>query len=171
MSSFVIAVPEALAAASSELTGIGSTIRAANSAAAASTTEILAAGSDEVSAAIARLFGSYARDFQALSAQAAAFHDQFVRAIAASGDAYAAAEALNASPLQVLEQDILSLINAPTNMLFGRPLIGNGADGAPGTGQPGGAGGILIGNGGNGGSGATGHAGGAGGSAGLWGAG
>ncbi|WP_459797630.1 PE family protein, partial [Mycobacterium riyadhense] len=150
MSSFVIAAPEALAAASRDLTGIGSTISAANSVAAASTTELLAAGGDEVSVAIARLFGSYARDYQALTAQSAVFHDQFVRALAAGGGAYAATEAVNASPLQVLEQEILNLINAPTNILFGRPLIGNGADGAPGTGQGGRPGGFLIGNGGNG---------------------
>ena len=36
--------------------------------AASSTTGIVAAGRDEVSAAIARLFGSYGQDFQALSA-------------------------------------------------------------------------------------------------------
>ncbi|MGO8937387.1 MAG: PE family protein [Mycobacterium sp.] len=43
MSSFVSAVPEALTTASADLTGIGSSIRAANAAAATSTTEILAA--------------------------------------------------------------------------------------------------------------------------------
>ncbi|MCV7122456.1 PE family protein, partial [Mycobacterium lacus] len=161
----MIAAPEALTAASAELTGIASTIRAANSAAAASTTEILAAGSDEVSAAIARLFGSYARDFQALSAQSVAFHDQFVRVLAAGANAYASAEAVN------VEQNLLNAINAPTLALLGRPLIGNGANGAPGTGQAGGPGGILIGNGGNGGSGATGRVGGHGGSAGLFGSG
>src|ERR1043165_7740426 len=48
------------------------------------------------------------------------------------------------------------LINAPTQLLLGRPLIGNGANGAAGTGQAGGAGGILWGNGGTGGSGAVG---------------
>ncbi|WP_165609384.1 PecA family PE domain-processing aspartic protease [Mycobacterium alsense] len=67
-----------------------------------------------------------------------------------------------------LEQGVLGVVNAPTNFLLGRPLIGNGIDGAAGTGQPGGPGGILWGNGGNGGSsGATGVAGGAGGPAGL----
>ncbi|MEK0729033.1 hypothetical protein OSH23_24295, partial [Mycobacterium ulcerans] len=50
-------------------------------------------------------------------------------------------------------RDALNLINTPTNALLGRPLIGNGANGAPGTGQAGGPGGILWGNGGAGGSG------------------
>ncbi|WP_140032002.1 PE domain-containing protein, partial [Mycobacterium tuberculosis] len=74
-----------------------------------------------------------------------AFHDQFVRALAAGAGAYAGAEAAN------VEQQLLNAINAPTLALLGRPLIGNGADGSPGTGQAGGPGGILYGNGGNGG--------------------
>ena len=50
--SFVIVEPEALAAAASDLTSLGSTISAANAAAATPTTSLLAAGGDEVSAAI-----------------------------------------------------------------------------------------------------------------------
>ncbi len=65
------------------------------------------------------------------------------------------------------EQTVLNLINAPTNTLLGRPLIGNGASGAADTGQAGQPGGLLWGNGGTGGSGAAGHPGGAGGAAGL----
>ncbi len=51
---------------------------------------LLAAGADEVSAAVAAVFSSYAQQYQALSAAAAAFHDQFVRALAAGAGAYAA---------------------------------------------------------------------------------
>lgn len=47
------------------LATIGSTIGAANAAAAGSTTQIVAAAQDEVSTAIAALFGSYAQDYQA----------------------------------------------------------------------------------------------------------
>ncbi|MCV7078521.1 PE family protein, partial [Mycobacterium szulgai] len=169
MSSYVIVAPDAMAAASQQLTGLGSAIQAANSAVAASTTQVLAAGGDEVSAVIARLFGSYGQDYQAFSAQTAAFHEQFVRALTVGNNAYATAEALNASPLQTIEQLILDVINAPTNILLGRPLLGNGTDAAPGSGGRGGDGGILIGNGGSGGSGATGQAGGRGGNAGLFG--
>ncbi len=50
-----------------------------------------------MSAAIASLFSGYAKDFQALSAQAATFHSKFVQALTGSGGAYAAAEATNAS--------------------------------------------------------------------------
>ena len=72
--SFVIAAPEFLTAAATDLANIGSTIGAANAAAAAPTTSLLAAGADEVSAAVAALFGGHAQSYQALSAQAAAFH-------------------------------------------------------------------------------------------------
>ncbi|MCV7123627.1 PE family protein, partial [Mycobacterium lacus] len=152
--SFVLATPEALAAAAADVAGIGSALSEAN-AAAAPTTALLAAGADEVSHAVASLFSAHARAYQGLSAQMAAFHDQFVRILNSSAGAYTAAEAANASPLQ----QVLNVINAPTEALVGRPLIGNGADGAPGTGQSGGAGGILLGNGGDGGSGAAGQAG------------
>ncbi|MGA7052097.1 MAG: PE family protein, partial [Mycobacterium sp.] len=68
MSSYVIAATEALAVASGDLTGIREAIGAASAAAAPSTTGIVAAAGDEVSAAIAGLFGSYAQEFQTLSA-------------------------------------------------------------------------------------------------------
>ena len=64
--SFVIAAPEALLAAAGDLTGIGSAINEANLAAALPTTEVLAAGADQVSASIAALFGAHAVNYQAL---------------------------------------------------------------------------------------------------------
>jgi hypothetical protein len=94
-----------------------------------------------------------------------------VQALNAGAGAYAATEAANATPLETLQQDVLGLINAPTNTLLGRPLIGNGANGitnAQGVGTAGGPGGILAGNGGSGGnSTAIGAPGGPGGPAGL----
>ena len=59
--SFVFAVPDVVSTAATDLAGIGSTLSQANSAAAAQTTEVLAAGSDEVSAAVAALFAATAR--------------------------------------------------------------------------------------------------------------
>ncbi|EUA87055.1 PE family protein [Mycobacterium ulcerans str. Harvey] len=92
-----------------------------------------------MSTAIAALFAGHAQAYQALSTAASTFHTQFVRALNLSGGAYAAADVANASPLQTLEQDLLGVLNAPTQALLGRPLIGDGADGtAPG--QGGGAG-------------------------------
>ncbi|ORW07517.1 hypothetical protein AWC15_20015 [Mycobacterium lacus] len=146
---------------------IGSSIRAANLVALAPTSTLMAAAGDEVSAAIASLFSGHAQEYQAIGARAAVFHEQFVQALSAASGAYAAAEAANASPLQTLAENVLGVINAPTNLVLGRPLIGDGTNGTPGTGQAGGAGGILWGNGGAGGSGAPGRTGGPGGNAGL----
>lgn len=158
--SFVIAAPEVMAAAATDLANIGSSISAASAAAAGPTMGILAAGADEVSVAISALFGSHAQGYQTLSAQLAAYHNQFVRALNAGAGSYASAEAAN------VQQTLLNAINAPTQTLLGRPLIGNGADGGPG--QNGGPGGLLYGNGGNGGAGDTANPnGGNGGSAGL----
>ncbi|PHO58815.1 hypothetical protein B6F24_04500, partial [Mycobacterium tuberculosis variant bovis] len=47
----------------------------------------------------------------------------------------------------------MAAVNAPIQAVTGRPLIGNGANGAPGSGAPGGHGGWLFGGGGTGGSG------------------
>src|ERR1700761_7629093 len=163
--SFLTAAPEALAGASADLSGIESAIRAANAAAAGSTTDLLSAAGDEVSEAIAKLFGTFGQEYQALGAQATQFHARFAQTLAGGADAYATAEAANASPLADLG------VFSPWEILTGRPLIGNGTNGAAGTGEAGGAGGWLLGNGGNGGSGASGQVGGAGGSAGLLGAG
>ena len=149
--SHVVAIPEMLASAATDLERIGSTLSAANAAAAAPTTAVEAAAEDEVSAAIASLLSRHAQEFQTLSSHAAAFHSQFSQALTTAGNRYAAAEAANANPL-------LAAINAPTEALTGRPLIGNGANGAAGTGQNGGDGGMLIGNGGSGGSGTPGTA-------------
>ena len=97
--SYVVAVPELVASAASDLAGIGSGLTAAHAAAAAPTTAVVAAAGDEVSAAIASLFSGHGQAFQSLSAQAAAFHSQFVQALSGAGGAYSAAEAANASPL------------------------------------------------------------------------
>ncbi|GJO98440.1 hypothetical protein NJB18001_10740, partial [Mycobacterium marinum] len=163
--SFLYAAPDFVAAAATDLASIGSSINAASVAAAAPTTGILAAGSDEVSTAIAGMFAAHAQAYQALSTQADLFHAQFVQLLNSGASAYTGAEAANASPLQ----PVLDAVNAPSQALTGRPLIGNGADGAAGTGQNGGDGGWLIGSGGRGGSGGVGQKGGNGGSAGLWG--
>lgn len=139
--SYVLATPEMVAAAANNLAQIGSTLSAANAAALAPTTGVLAAGADEVSAAVASLFSGHAQAYQTLGTQAAAFHERFIQALSTAAGAYGSAEAANASPLQ----QALNVINAPTQTLLGRPLIGNGTNGAPGTGQAGGPGGVSDG--------------------------
>lgn len=165
--SFLVVVPEFLTSAAADVENIGSTLRAANAAAAASTTALAAAGADEVSAAVAALFARFGQEYQAVSAQASAFHQQFVQTLNSASGSYAAAEATIASQLQTAQHDLLGAVNAPTETLLGRPLIGDGAPGTA-TSPNGGAGGLLYGNGGNGYSAtASGVGGGAGGSAGL----
>jgi hypothetical protein len=164
--SFVIAAPEDLAATATDLANIGSTISPANAAAWAPTSRVLAAGADAVSAEVATLFGAHAQAYQVISAQVASFHRQFVQLMTGGATQYALTEAANASPLQTLEQDVMGAINAPSELLTNRPLIGHGANGGPG--QNGGPGGWIFGNGGNGGPGTVpGMNGGNGGAAGL----
>uniref|UniRef100_UPI001157EA91 PE family protein n=1 Tax=Mycobacterium marinum TaxID=1781 RepID=UPI001157EA91 len=165
----VAVAPQALMSAAMELQRIGSVLVEANTAAAAPTTGVLGAGADEVSSAIAALLAGHARAYQRLGAQVAMFHQQFVQSLNVGAELYAAAEAANVAPLQQLEQDVLNVINTPTQSLLGRPLIGNGSN-ATAPGGSGGDGGLLWGNGGSGAAGDAAHpAGGAGGAAGLFG--
>ncbi|WP_191496774.1 PE family protein, partial [Mycobacterium simulans] len=146
---FVIAAPDVLVAVAADAASIGSQISAANTFAAVPTISVLAAGTDEISARIAALFAAYAQEYQTLSAQVSAFHEQFVTTLSTTAVAYLQTEAANA------ERNLLNAVNPPTLALLGRPLIGNGADGTA-LGQAGGAGGLLYGNGGNGGPGGDG---------------
>lgn len=111
--SFVIASPGALLAAATDLAAIRSTIRAANAAAAVPTTGALAPAADEVSAGIAALFGAQAQSYQAVSAQAAAFHDRFVQLLNAGGGSYASAEIANA------QQNLLNAGTRPPRRCWG----------------------------------------------------
>lgn len=119
--SFLVVVPEFLTSAAADVENIGSTLRAANAAAAASTTALAAAGADEVSAAVAALFARFGQEYQAVSAQASAFHQQFVQTLNSASGSYAAAEATIASQLQTAQHDLLGAVNAPTETLLGRP--------------------------------------------------
>lgn len=113
--SLLITSPATVAAAATHLAGIGSALSTANAAAAAPTTALSVAGADEVSVLIAALFEAYAQEYQALSAQALAFHDQFVQALNMGAVCYAAAETANATPLQALQtvqQNVLTVVNA-----------------------------------------------------------
>ena len=134
--SFLVVNPDVVAAAAPHLASIGATISDANAAAAASTTELLPAAADEISAVIAGLFGTYAQDFHGLAAQAAGFHDRFVQAVSASAGSYVTAEGANTGALlQTARHDLLGVANAPAEALLGRPLFGTGT-GTPVSAQP-----------------------------------
>jgi PE family len=120
--------------AAADLQSIGSALTEAHGAAALPTTGLVAAGADEVSAAVTSLFSNFGKEFQALSGQASLFHQEFVQALQSGAGSYAAAEAAGAAPLQSLEHGVVGLINAPANTLLGHPLIGtNGTTGGAGT--------------------------------------
>jgi hypothetical protein len=94
--SFVSAQPAELTAAAENLQGIGSSMTAQNTAAAAPTMGVVPAAADEVSALTAAQFATHAQMYQAVSAQAAAIHQMFVNTLGASAGSYTAAEAANA---------------------------------------------------------------------------
>ncbi len=98
--SSVIAAPELMETAATDLAAIASTVNAAHMAAAAPTVAVMPAAADEVSASIAHLFSLHAQDYQGLAGQAAAFHKQFVQHLTASARSYASTEAAAASSLQ-----------------------------------------------------------------------
>lgn len=94
--SFVVAAPETMGAVAGDVAGIGSALREATAAAAGQTTAITSAAADDVSLAISELFGTYGRQFQLMSAQAAAFHSEFVSVLNAGAAAYLGTEIANA---------------------------------------------------------------------------
>src|ERR1700677_656596 len=109
--SFVIATPDLVQGAAQDLAGIRSSLAEATAIAAGPTTGVAAAAQDEVSIAIASMFGGVGQEFQALSAQAQAFHAEFVSAMNGSAAAYVSAEAAG--------QTLMSAAAAPAQTLFG----------------------------------------------------
>jgi PE family len=95
--SFVTTQPEALSSAATALGGVGSSLSAQNAAVAAPTTGVVPAAADEVSALTAAQFAAHAQLYQAVAAQAAAIHEQFVNTLGTSAGSYAATEAANAA--------------------------------------------------------------------------
>jgi triacylglycerol lipase len=117
--SYVVALPEVMSAAATNVTSIGSVVATANQDVARATTGVLAAAEDEVSAAIAAIFSAHGQGYQALSSQAAAFHERFVQALTGATGAYAAAEAAGAAPLAAFEQAVLGIQQIPTALANG----------------------------------------------------
>jgi hypothetical protein len=134
--SFLVAEPELVTAAAGNLADIGATIEGAHAAAAARTTAITAAAADDVSLAIAQTFGTYGQQFHTLSADAAAFHSEFVTLLNGGAGAYLSAELANAE---------LSGSAAASTPILGGLLGGSGSGGSGG----GLLGGLLGGGGGS----------------------
>ncbi|MGO9225985.1 PE family protein [Mycobacterium sp.] len=123
--SYMVTRPQLLAATAADVEHIGSTIGAVGTSAAGPTTGLVAAAQDEVSAAIANLFGIYGEEYQAVLSQAALFHSQFTQALAAAANAYAQAETANAAVLS----EVSNAVRAPVQMLFGRAPVAGGGSG------------------------------------------
>ncbi len=132
--SSVVAELDAIASAASDLGRIRATISSADAAAALSTTRIVAAAADEVSAGIAAVFGAFAQDYQALSPQAAAFHDHVVQVLNSAAHAYADAEAVGASLLGAGGAPALAepAVTTPALSLNGTTALIMGPTGNPG---------------------------------------
>src|SRR3984893_256816 len=107
--SYVVALPEMMSAAATNVASIGSVVAMASQRVAGATTALSAAAEDQVSAAIAGVFSAHGQVYQALSSQAVAFQGGFVQALTGAAGAYAAAEAANASPLATFEQALLDV--------------------------------------------------------------
>ncbi|GAQ41102.1 PE-PGRS family protein [Mycobacterium pseudoshottsii JCM 15466] len=122
-------VPNTVAAAAGDLASIRSALSEAT-AAAGPTTDVLAAGGDEVSTAISQLFGAHGQEFQVVSAQLRGFHDQLVRLMRAGAAAYASVEATAQQDLSMAEQGLVNAVNAPAQALLGHPIIGTGGSGS-----------------------------------------
>ena len=91
--------PQIVTTVAANIDGIGSSIKTATAAAAAPTSGVLAAAADEVSAAIANLFGAHGQEFQAVVNQAEAYQTQFQQALAAAANAYVQTETAAATGL------------------------------------------------------------------------
>ncbi|ORW85247.1 hypothetical protein AWB92_27550 [Mycobacterium sp. IEC1808] len=109
--SLLSVTPDIVAAASGNLQNLGSELREASAAAASQTTSVAAPAADEVSAAITALLGSHAQQFQAINAQASAFHEEFVNGLSGAAAQYASTELTNA------QQTLAGVGNAPAAAL------------------------------------------------------
>lgn len=128
--SFLIAAPESMVAAATDLASIGSTVTAAHMAATTPTVAVIPAAADEVSSSVAHLFSQAAQEYHSLAGQAAAYQEQFVQQLTSSAGTYASAEAANAALLSVtagtstaaaFEDQLLTLIEGA--LLVGLAVI------------------------------------------------
>jgi hypothetical protein len=124
--------PGVVAAAATDLANIRATISDANAAAAALTAELVPAAEDEISAAVAGLFGTYAQNHHVLAAQAAAFHDRFVQAVQTGAGSYVAAEGANAAALlQTAQQDLAGIVTGSGTPVAAQEVLVDAAGGIP----------------------------------------
>jgi hypothetical protein len=125
MASYVIATPELMTAAATDLANIGSALDAAHLVAAGPTTAVIPAAADEVSTGIAALFSAHATDYQAQATKAVAATSGFAANLTGSAGAYASAEDVIHALLVGVAQGYLALGNVVLTPL--EVLIENGS--------------------------------------------
>lgn len=123
--SLVIAAPQWIQSAAQDLASIHSVLTEASAAAASSTATIAPAAADEVSSAIAALFGNFGREYQRLNTLAEAFHAEFVNVLKSSAVAYLSTEAANASAVSLPAEPIPGLPGLPGLPAFPPPTLPN----------------------------------------------
>jgi hypothetical protein len=124
--SFVTTQPEALAYAAGKLQTLGSAMAAESAAAAAPTTGVVPAATDEVSALQAAIFGAYGSLYQSVNAQATTIHEFFVHTLGASAGSYAATESTNsAATASRLSGGISGLLSPAAHAAGADPPGGN----------------------------------------------
>jgi len=143
---FVNTAPAAIAAAATQLEGIGNSFTAESSAAATPTTAIAPAAADEVSGLQAGVFSTYGHLYQAASAKATTIHQQFVSLLHSSANSYqgtenanqigAAASALSNSGSSAAASPaaggpITNAINSLTSLLGSSPFLNSDLFGVP----------------------------------------
>jgi PE family len=145
--SFVTVAPDALGTSAQDLADIGITLSQVRTAVAASTTGVVAAAQDGVSAAVAAFFSVHGEGFQTFGAQVSELHDQLVDNLTANAMAYGIAEAAGASPLDATAGALSTEVNPHSDTSQGHPTLSNDASRQR----------VLFGHGENGGSGAAGR--------------
>jgi hypothetical protein len=139
--SYVNTAPAAIAAAATQLEGIGNSFATESAGAAAPTTAIAPAASDEVSILQSGVFSTYGQLYQTVSAQAQAIHQQFVNTLQQSSSSYQETEGANqagaaanslgnnassaaAQSAQSPLDDLVSFINDLTSFIGGTSYSG-----------------------------------------------
>jgi len=132
--SFVIAAPEAVQAAAEDLAEIRASLADAAASVAGPTTGLVPAAADEISAAMSAMFGDFGQKFQWLSAEAQAFHAEFISLMNAGAGAYVSTEIANA------EQAVANVVDAPAGAAAAQSVSAAGLlDGILGGGTSGGS--------------------------------
>jgi hypothetical protein len=125
--SLLAVIPQLIVTAATTVEQVGAELTAADIQAAAQTTGIAFAATDDVSLAVAAFFSAHAQEYQTLATEAQNFHQQFADALRGAGSSYSATEAANAAPMESAPAQGGGGGSAQT--LASGPLFGNSAEG------------------------------------------